>query len=213
MAVQVLPCRQLRYHAHDHAGTGGFLGRDGGIGGLFQRVLGRPSPEDRALAGDRDAWDQLVRAHNPRLVAFLIRRGARPQVARELAQDVWIRLMERQREGKLDRIELPGLALQTARFLLSNHRQKRTEDLPDDWPPRGGPTLASHEDAVAARRELGALESALGGLSQRKQDVFRMTYQEHLDAPSIAQRLGLSHQRVRQILSEVRRDLRTAVER
>lgn len=166
-----------------------------------------PTLEERALHGDREAWSTLIERHDRCVVAFLMCRGASRPQARDLAQDTWLRLMERQLQGRLNEIRLPGLALHTAKFLLSNARQKRREDLPDRWPPSDVSTR-SHEEIVAARCTIDALERALHDLPQRAQDVFRMTYQEHLDAKTIAQRLGLSHNRVRHILSDARKDLR-----
>src|SRR5689334_22497165 len=82
----------------------------------------------RALTGDESAWGALVQRHNHRVVLSLLAAGAPIERAKELAQEAWLRLVEQQRAGRLERIELPGLAMRQARYLwLEDVRRKSSQ--------------------------------------------------------------------------------------
>lgn len=144
-------------------------------------------------------------------MVFLVSRGLRPCEARELAQEVWIRLMQQQRDERLSRIELPGLALAQARFLhLDRMRQERVL-VPLDA-VRGLPDPAAAERPLD-RVRLGRALAALDRCSERDRALFEAAYAEQ--APSqrvLANTFGLSLQRTKQILCSVRATLRRALE-
>ncbi|MGD0528051.1 MAG: hypothetical protein ABSE49_23155, partial [Polyangiaceae bacterium] len=70
-----------------------------------------------ALRGDGEAWSALVQRHNHRVVVALLARGVRVDKAKDIAQEAWMRLVEQQRQGRLERLQLPGLAIAQATFL------------------------------------------------------------------------------------------------
>ena len=53
----------------------------------------------RALAGDRRAWDALISRHHRRVVVSLLAKGIRVDRAHELAQEAWTRLIQQQQTG------------------------------------------------------------------------------------------------------------------
>jgi hypothetical protein len=57
-----------------------------------------------AMRGERDAWSALVQRHNQRVVVALLARGVRVDKAKDIAQESWIRLVEQQRQGRLERL-------------------------------------------------------------------------------------------------------------
>src|SRR5579883_1781036 len=86
--------------------------------------VARPAPPpdeatlcERAMTGDRDAWNALVQRHNHRVVVALLARGVRIDRAKDIAQEAWMRLVEQQRAGRLTHLQLPGLAIAQAAFL------------------------------------------------------------------------------------------------
>jgi RNA polymerase sigma factor (sigma-70 family) len=164
-----------------------------------------------ALEGDRDAWDALIERHDYRVIVALLARGVLLPRARELAQQTWIRLVAQQRAGKLDRLELPGLAIRQARFLALDDARRRE--------PAAAPIdalidpAASVEQRLIDREQLARATAELARCSPRARAVFALVYTEpQLPHAEIARRLGLSVQRVRQILCEVRARLRGAIE-
>jgi RNA polymerase sigma-70 factor (ECF subfamily) len=183
-----------------------------------------PSPDEAALCasamtGDRDAWSALVQKHNHRVVVTLLARGVRIDRAKDIAQEAWMRLIEQQKSGKLDRLQLPGLAITQAVFLsLEAARREsgvRKHEQIDE--PAVAARLADPREDAEARMLTGerverALE-VLSGCSPSAKQVFRLAYGgDGLSHAEVAERVGLSLQRVRQILCEVRAKLRTALE-
>lgn len=155
-------------------------------------------------------WQLAVKRHTHTVVLSLVARGVRLQRARELTQDTWALLYERHRAGLLGRLEFPGLAIRQAAFLAMKDGVRRA--LPIDEAldlPSGDPS----PDAWVEARQLAALATAqLDTLSPRAREI----YQLHLDHPershsSLAAQLGLSAQRFRQTLCEVRARLRAAL--
>jgi RNA polymerase sigma-70 factor (ECF subfamily) len=175
----------------------------------------------RALAGDEAAWNALIARHDHRVLVSLLARGVRIDRAKDLAQEAWIRLVEQQRAGKLTHLQLPGLAIAQAAFLSLEAARRdgsRGEPLPID---SDGGRMATdlvdpQADAEARLLTTERVERAarvLSGLAPNAQAVFNLTYGgEGLCHQDVAAKVGLSLQRVRQILCEVRKELRSALE-
>ena len=171
-----------------------------------------------ALKGDESAWNALVQKHNRRVVVALLARGVRADRARDIAQEAWIRLVEQQRLGRLERLVLPGLAITQASFLAMEAARRDAavsrHQLVDDATAAG--VVDPNEDAesrlMTEERVARAVE-VLSGCSSSAREVFRLAYGgQGLSHAEVAQRVGLSLQRVRQILCEVRAKLRVAME-
>jgi RNA polymerase sigma-70 factor (ECF subfamily) len=167
----------------------------------------------RALASDRAAWDELVRRHNPRVIALLVARGTRVDRAKEIAHDAWARLLEKQQAGELHELKLPALILQQAMFLaIDATRRAAREATPERAPDRPDP-MPGMEDVLTSRAQLARAKAAFAECSPAEQRVFRVVYERpELKCREIAALLGLSEQRVKQITYEVRRRIRSALE-
>src|SRR5262249_19644313 len=172
-----------------------------------------------ALRGDGAAWNALVQRHNHRVVVTLLARGVRIDRAKDIAQDAGIRLIEQQRQGRLDRLHLPGLAIAQAAFLALEAARReaaaRRHD-PIDEPSIGAALADPRADAEArllTEERVARAVDVLSRCSPSARSVFRLVYGgEGLSHTEVAQRVGLSLQRVRQILCEVRAKLRAALE-
>jgi RNA polymerase sigma-70 factor (ECF subfamily) len=174
---------------------------------------------ERALRGDRDAWAQLVAQHDRRVVVALLGRGLTLDRARDLAQDTWTRLWARQQAGDLAELKLPGLAITQAVF-LARDLARRTALAPgggagdDDGVEDMVDPGSSMEARLLGHEQLVRAQEALAGCSPMAQRIFRLHYEHpELLQREIAERVGLSLQRVRQTLCEVRARLRREVER
>lgn len=157
-------------------------------------------------------WDSAVRDHNARVVASLLALSVPLHQADELASQAWARLIEQERAGALAEIKLPGLAIKQARFLALTWLKTRAREvgLTDDIPQVSG----DPERALIARRDVEIALAVLAACSASAQAVFRYLYDD--PPPShevVAARVGLSVQRVRQILCEVRKQIREALEK
>jgi RNA polymerase sigma-70 factor (ECF subfamily) len=167
--------------------------------------------EARALNGERAAWDELVALHRRRVLVALLAEGLSLSNAEELCQETWSRLWQQQQRGGLDRLELPGLAVTQARFLARDER--RANRVREQASREEHPASVEFEAAVISRQQLGQVEQALGRLSAQAQRVFRMAQHEQVPHAEVAERVGLSVQRVRQIIFEVRTVLRAELKR
>jgi RNA polymerase sigma-70 factor (ECF subfamily) len=172
---------------------------------------------EAALAGRDAAWSQLVRTHERRVVVSLLAIGVPLERALEITQEVWVRLIERQRAGALRQLELPGLAIAQARFLaLDERRSARVKRAATGDPALlladVGDGRATPEERAASREELERAEQVIASCSPKAQKLFQLLYQEpSLPQAEAASRVGLSLQRVRQILCVVRKKLRDSV--
>jgi len=167
-----------------------------------------------ALGGSRDAWGELAARHGHAVVVALVARGLALDRAKDLAQAAWMRLIEQQRAGRLQTLSLPGLVIAQASFLAREEARKPPEGhlaLVDDSQLADG---ASDPEARALGRDrLERARVELAACPRSAQQVFRLTYGgEGLPHAEVARRSGLSLQRVRQILCELRKRLRATIE-
>ena len=160
-----------------------------------------------------DVFDDAIRRHDRRVYLSVLALGLPPDRAREIAQMTWTRLMEQHAKGALGELDFPGLAIRQARFLaLNEHARARTEKrvlaaVPD------APGQPDVDRVVASRQELGRVLDALATCSPTARKVFRLVYATpDGSAARAAQEIGLSLQRVRQILCETRSHIRRALE-
>jgi len=168
--------------------------------------------ERAALSGDREAWNSLVARYDRRVVMALVAAGIRPSQARDLAQEAWLTLIRRADAKQLPHLQLPGLAVRQALYLAkSQGRRKDGEPLPEDLDlPADGPDAFAH---VLTAERLRQAQAVLATCSESAQRVFSLLYtQPQLSHAEVAQQVGLSVQRVRQIVCEVRKKLRPALD-
>jgi RNA polymerase sigma factor (sigma-70 family) len=161
-----------------------------------------------------DPWDAAIRQHDRRVYLSVLALGLPSDRAREIVQATWTRLMEQHARGAIGELELPGLAIRQARFLALNElrrarREHRTLAAVSDVPPS-----ADVEQLVGTREEFALVLAAVATCSPTARQVFRLVYgTPGGNAASAAKELGLSLQRVRQILCETRVHIRAAVDR
>jgi RNA polymerase sigma-70 factor (ECF subfamily) len=169
-----------------------------------------PSGEAKAL------WAALIAKHGQAVLLSLLAKGVRLDRAREIAQETWARLFQRYLEGRFATLELPGLAITQAAFLAAEDQRRRRHSRAvqdsEALVALADPS-ASAEDRLMRRQLLQKATRALDGCSARARSVFTLAY-EHPERPhlELAQQVGLSLQRVRQILCEVRAKIRVALE-
>jgi RNA polymerase sigma-70 factor (ECF subfamily) len=178
-------------------------------------------PDERvtplALAGDREAWNVLIKRHERGVLVRLLARGVRVDRAKDILQDTWARLIEQQREGRLDRLELPGLAIAQAMYLAMEEARRQARNLPIEEAPEVAllsDPRPSIEERLTSRADLDRAVDELGRCSPQARRIFAMVYDEPgTPQAEAAKAVGISVQRVRQSLCEVRARLRAAMER
>lgn len=169
---------------------------------------------EAALGGDARAWDALYRRHERRVIVALLARGVRVDRARDISQDAWARLIVQQRKGKLKALTLPGLAVRQALFLAQEEARRARHRKPHVGLEHAGPSDEGFAERMLDRDRLERARAVLRRQHPSAQRVFERLYAEPgIRHAEIAAELGLSVQRVRQIICEVRKVLRAEVDR
>lgn len=159
-------------------------------------------------------WKAAIARHDHALVLSLLASGLRLDDARDVAQEAWLRVIEASATGRLTHLELPGLVIRQASFIVLD--RQRASTLRTHVPEDEAATLPADERAdhqAHARELLATLEAGLATATPRQREVFFTV----LAAPDaghreLAARRGLSLQRFRQVLCDVRARLRRALE-
>jgi RNA polymerase sigma factor (sigma-70 family) len=149
----------------------------------------------RARNGDQRAWDALVERHAPLIWSICRRHRLGGADAQDVAQTVWLRLIDR-----LDKIRDPAaiagwLATTTRRECCKVLRAARRPQA--TWPERDAETIpdqqartAEHELLAAERH--GALREALAHLTAREQQLIAiLTADPPVPYAEISARLGI----------------------
>lgn len=165
-----------------------------------------------ALAGDRGSWQALIARHERKLIVSLLARGLPLDRAKEVAQETWTRLMESQRAGRLTHLTLPGLAIVQAGYLAGSDWRRQPRDAGPLEPAALPRSAGTPEERAIDRQALSRVARALEQCPTRARRVFEAVYQNpELSYEELAARLGLSAQRVKQTVCEVRKRLRAVL--
>lgn len=163
-------------------------------------------------------WSSAVRTHRHTVVLALLSSGAPLDLAQELAHDAFVRLFEQWASGALTTIELPGLAIRQAMFLLTMQRRASSRAHARVAPLEEASGVAhastSAPELVEARQALDSALETLRRCTPRQRAVLGAVL-ERPEAPQteLARHEGVSLQRFRQVLCEVRAHLRVAWEK
>ncbi len=189
-------------------------------GRLDCRRLSEAELAAQALAGSSPAWDEIVRRHSHRVLLALLGSGVPWDAAPDLVQEAWLRLVRQQRAGRLRSLVLPGLAIAQAGWLAreESRTRRRHETIMggravevtvdgEDHDPGVDP-----EEQAIRRDRLDRIRRELEVCPPRARQIFLAVYgPDGRSHAEVAHDLGLSVQRVRQALCEVRARMRTAL--
>ncbi|MEM9462007.1 MAG: sigma-70 family RNA polymerase sigma factor [Myxococcota bacterium] len=156
-------------------------------------------------------WNEMMRRHGRRVVVALVSRGVPLERAKELAQDAWMRVIDRHRAGLIREVSLPGLIITQAGFLARDdmRRTERRARLGEPNRQASRDVALDLEQQLDARQQLRVVRSVLDRASPNARRVFELLYGEKALTPNeTAAELGLSVQRVRQIVCEIRKRIR-----
>ena len=168
---------------------------------------------ESALRGSRAAWERLMDLHGHAVVRSLVARGISVDKARDLAQSAWARLLQQQQDGKLSSLALPGLAIAQAGFFARDELRRTRPSAALEEAAQIGDAAADPEARALTREQIERTRRALADASKSAQEIFRLVYgEEGLSHDEVASRVGLSVQRVRQVLCQLRKRLRAELE-
>lgn len=172
-----------------------------------------PAPEvARGEPVEEIPWNDMMRRHGRRVVVALVSRGIPLERAKELAQDAWMRVIDRHRAGLIREVSLPGLIITQAGFLARDdmRRTERRARLHEPTKRAARDVALDLEEQLDARQQLRVVRAVLARSTANAQRVFSLLYGERAMTPAeAAAELDLSVQRVRQIVCEIRKRIRT----
>jgi RNA polymerase sigma-70 factor (ECF subfamily) len=162
---------------------------------------------DRLRAGDSAAFDVVHGALNPRLFNFLARLTQRRDVAEDLLEETWLRLVTHARGLRPDTRLAPWL-FTVARNLYASYCRARLVEtshaasLLSLWPLPAAP--ASPFEALAAGETERRLEAALATLPVAYREALLLVTSDELSASDAAAVCGISPEALRQRVSRAR---------
>jgi RNA polymerase sigma-70 factor (ECF subfamily) len=164
----------------------------------------------RLRDGDPAAFDAVHDAFNARLFSFLARLSRRREVAEDLVEETWLRLVTRAGQLHPDTQLGPWLFTVARNLYVSYCRSRMLEDshavsLMGLW-PSGSPQPSPFQVAAASEAER-RIEAAIGALPIAYREALLLVAVEGLTPAEAAAVCGVSPEALRQRLSRARAKL------
>lgn len=166
---------------------------------------------ERAAAGDKASAELLIKGHQSSLYAYILRLSGRPELAEDIVQDAFVRVLT-----NLDRFD-PRFRFSTwlftiAKRLLVNasqkHRPVYDSELVGVW--RGSEDEPSRpaidqEDLDNARE---AIDHALSELSEEQRQIILLFHQQEWPISQIAEHMKMPEGTIKSHLHRGRKKMR-----
>jgi RNA polymerase sigma factor (sigma-70 family) len=169
----------------------------------------------RLRQGDADAFDAVYAAFNTRLFTFLVRLSRRRDVAEDLLEETWLRLVKHARRLRADTRLGPWLFTVARHLYISFNRARLFEDsatasLIAIWPFSLG--QQSPFEAAAVSELERRIERALAALPSMSREVLLLVAVAGLSHSDAADVCGITPEALRQRLHRAREALASALE-
>lgn len=170
---------------------------------------------ERVLAGDRDAYREIVREYGPVVRACLASHLSSAQTVEDLAQETFIAAYEHLREFDVARDFGPWVKTIARNKALSHLRRlqlhgQALEKLKAQAAERVFEEIAKADDAAGA---VDRLRSCFEKLPKRLMDILRSRYFDRQSVTGIAGRTKSSPGAISSLLFRARKDLADCMER
>lgn len=159
---------------------------------------------------DRDAFAALFEHFAPRLKGYLVRLGAPPAQAEELAQDAMVSVWR-----KADQFDPGRSSAATWIFRIARNLRldlARRDQVMAGFEPDMADAPETPEGATLARQRDERIRTALAGLSQEQVQVLRLSFFQDRPHSEIAGQLNLPLGTVKSRIRLALQRLRTALE-
>ncbi len=168
----------------------------------------------RAQDGDGEAIAQLIRDHQAALYAFMLRLSGRPDVAEDMVQEAFVRVIK-----NIDRFDtrfrFSTWLFTIARRLYVNHLQKHRpaseSEIVDMW---AGDTDRPEDLLVVEenRHHLRAiLDVAIACLTPLQREIVQLFHQQHWTIEALSSHLSMPEGTVKSHLHRARRRMHAAI--
>ena len=168
----------------------------------------------RAKAGDEKAVEALIRAHQDGLYAFILRMSGRPELAEDIVQEAFVRVLKNLHRFD-SRFRFSTWLFTIAKRLYMNSIQKlgpsfdtQVVDRQHSNGPGPGLTTARSE---TIRNLRGLIETALAALPPQQREIILLFHQQNWPIAEIAEHLRLPQGTVKSHLYRGRLRMRRTV--
>ncbi len=169
----------------------------------------------KAKAGDGNAVEAIIRAHQDALYAFMLRMSGKPDVAEDIVQEAFVRVLR-----NLDRFDtrfrFSTWLFTIAKRLYVNFMQKQrpvydTETIGLQMGSAASPgNVSSRAETMDNAREL--LDTALNGLSEQQREIVLLFHQQSWAITEIAIHLDMPEGTVKSHLHRARQRMKRFIE-
>lgn len=169
----------------------------------------------RARKGDGQAIEEIIRAHQDALYAFMLRMSGRPEVAEDIVQEAFVRVLK-----NLDRFD-PRFRFSTwlftiAKRLYMNAMQKQ-KPLYDSETISHQTGAGASPGGESARNETlenarSLLDAALEGLNPMQREIVLLFHQQSWAITDIAAHLDMPEGTVKSHLHRARKRMKAFIE-
>jgi RNA polymerase sigma-70 factor (ECF subfamily) len=175
-------------------------------------------PDDVSLMlryreGDLEAFETLYRRHQDSLYRYLLRLSVNRDVAEDVFQDVWTRIIKSRRNYRAT-AQFKTFLFRVARNCFIDHVRRNKRHMaasagdPDSYAASGEAPDASAERSLARRR----LEIALCTLPEEQRDVFLLYEEGGFDIGQIAGITGVKQETAKSRLRYAKKKLQAALQ-
>ncbi|RMH26289.1 MAG: RNA polymerase sigma factor [Planctomycetota bacterium] len=170
---------------------------------------------ERAARGDRAAAERLLKAHQPSLYAYMLRLSGRPDVAEDIVQDAFVRVLTH-----LERFD-PRYRFSTWLFTIAKrlyvnacqkHKPRYDSEIVDGWRgDEGGQAAQAAISGEVRANATDAITEAFGALTEPQREVVLLFHQQGWSIKLIADHLDIPEGTVKSHLHRGRLRLRRAL--
>ncbi len=169
----------------------------------------------RAKRGDGNAIEALIRGHQPALFAFMLRISGRPDVAEDMVQEAFVRVI-RNIDRFDNRFRFSTWLFTIARRLYVNHMQKLRPASDSDAVGLAGDLTGEapggHSERAESLQNLrGVIEEALTFLNPLQREIVLLFHQQSWSITEIAAHLDMPEGTVKSHLHRARRRMQRAI--
>jgi len=169
---------------------------------------------DRCLRGSEGAWEQLVRTHSRLVYGACYRFTGRPDQARDLTQDVFLRVFRSLHTYRSDSGAFKTWLVRLTRNLLIDHYRKHKKEQKVDsiedqaWGLEETSGIGGQADRTLRSREAGELlQSGLSQLSPELREAVILRDLQEMEYKEIASALSIPEGTVKSRINRGRREL------
>jgi len=175
---------------------------------------GRDASDETLMAryadGDGAAFDELFRRYEPRAYVFFLKRTGSPERARDLYQELFLRIHRSRDRYDPSRPFTPWFFQIANRLLVDDRRRAfRSHEVPIEDRDPETPRIGS--DTIVAHRE--QIEALLDGLTPEERYVVLSAKVQGIGYPELAEQLGKSVDAVKKMASRAIQRLRATARR